>query len=244
MSDRPVVFLDFDDTISDMRSLGPQYVVQLSIILAARFGGSEEGWAVILADELPASLARYAEAFAGRPCMGFAKWVAAERARVAHTVIRRMGLTPLVVDLSKLALQFQTAALKNCDALFPGVRDTLARLAEAGFQVHIASSQESAYLEAALEGAGIRAFVGTAYGPDLLDCAKEGPEFYEKLFRHAAVIPSNAVVIDDQPECLRWAAAAGARCIQARMFADSPPAVTEEITSLETLADLLLAQPG
>ena len=39
-------------------------------------------------------------------------------------------------------------------------------------------------------GAGVDQYVGTRYGPDLIDCAKEGPEYYQRMFAHMGIDPA------------------------------------------------------
>ena len=64
-----------------------------------------------------------------------------------------------------------------------------------------------------LEGMGVRhCFVGL-YGPDLVDTFKDGPAFYERLLDDAAVSPANAVVVDDSPQAIAWAARVGAKTV-------------------------------
>jgi HAD superfamily hydrolase (TIGR01509 family) len=59
----------------------------------------------------------------------------------------------------------------------------------------------------------VRDCFGRLYGPDLVNTPKEGPRYYERIFADAGVDPADAVVIDDFPGALAWAAAAGARTV-------------------------------
>lgn len=40
-----------------------------------------------------------------------------------------------------------------------------------------------------------------------------GAEYYARIFTHARVVPEEALVVDDNPLCLQWAARAGARTV-------------------------------
>ena len=66
-----------------------------------------------------------------------------------------------------------------------------------------------------------RGCFGALYGPDQVDTAKAGPLFYARVFAHAAVRPSQVLVVDDSERALGWAAAVGARTVLCR---PEPPA--------------------
>jgi phosphoglycolate phosphatase-like HAD superfamily hydrolase len=54
-------------------------------------------------------------------------------------------------------------------------------------------------------------FAGPLYGPDVVNTPKEGPRYYTRIFADAGVDPCDAIVVDDFPDALAWARAAGAR---------------------------------
>lgn len=240
MSDLPVLFLDFDDTLSEYTGLGRQYVGSVAALLARDFGGEETAWVPIVQPELIASMARYKEAFVGGSGEGFKDWLAEERRRVVAAIFAGAGKAPPADrDAVEMALQIQHAALSGCCAAFPGAEASLQTLAEAGIQIMMASSQPSDYLRSALEGAGLARYITHFFGPDLVDCAKEGPEFYRRLFAACDIRPSRAVVVDDQTQCLDWAEEAGARVVQACLLPDSPepefPVVVRHLVDLPKL---------
>ena len=51
------------------------------------------------------------------------------------------------------------------------------------------------------------------YGPDLIDHVKFGTEYYEGIFAHAGVQPKDALVIESDKECCRWAIESGANAV-------------------------------
>jgi phosphoglycolate phosphatase-like HAD superfamily hydrolase len=216
------LFVDFDDTLSDFAALGGQYVEQLSRLLSSEFGGEPGEWAAATVPELEASVARYVEKFVGNPLAGYNAWIEEERARVAAAIFARVGRElPANEPLGPLAKRVQFDALTNCNAVFPGTEEALHALFEADVRIQLASSQESDYLLAALIGGGIESCTESKFGPDLVDCAKEGPEFYRRIFAMAEISPSQAIVLDDQAMCLDWAEEAGARVIQACLKANA-----------------------
>src|SRR2546423_1956885 len=92
MSKDLYLFIDFDDTLSDFRLLGEQYVSELARRLAGEFGGDVPRWAAALKPELEASIARYTERFTGNPLAGFNAWIATEIPRVVSAVFERAGV--------------------------------------------------------------------------------------------------------------------------------------------------------
>src|SRR5205085_9282050 len=106
-----------------------------------------------------------------------------ERGRVARELFEAVG--EAISDpesLPALALALQAETLMRCDATYSGAVAALRELADAGYKLSIASSQESEYLRPALAGTGINELMAHYFGPDLVDIAKEGPEFYQKVF--------------------------------------------------------------
>ena len=217
------LFVDFDDTLSDYREMGRQYVERLADLLCREHGGCHEEWTTVLASALTSSLERYAEEYGGRPRSGMAKWVRQEHERVLREVFTAMNARlPADIHPADLSLKLQYDALCDCNALFRGAAEALDEIQSYGVIIHAASSWPSDYIQGAMFGAGLAPFITSMFGPDLVDCPKEGPEFYRLIFRSSEVPASRAVVVDDQPECLQWAEEAGARVIQACVKPGAP----------------------
>jgi phosphoglycolate phosphatase-like HAD superfamily hydrolase len=215
------LFFDFDDTLSDFRTLGVQYIENLAVLLSSEMGGPRDTWRAAIPPALQASVDRYLAEFQVRPLAGYNAWLDAEREQVIRDVFLRMGIDgPTGAAARELAVMLQDRGLRGCNALFEQADPTLRDLSRAGFPLHFASSQESAYLRAAMTGAPSFHHFREFFGPDLIDCAKEGPEYYERVFKAVGIEPNQAVVIDDQPVCLQWASELGARVIQARTRED------------------------
>jgi phosphoglycolate phosphatase-like HAD superfamily hydrolase len=244
-ADNVHLFLDFDDTISDYIELGGQYVTRLASLLSSEFGGTDLEWASILPAAIAASLDRYAKRFGNKPQPGFAAWAEDERARVVSELFDTMNRTlPLNESPVSLVDRLQWGALTSCCAPLPGARAALAEISESGVRVHMASSWGSKYLLAALIGADLDTFVETKFGPDLVDCPKEGPEFYRRIFRKCDIQPHQAIVLDDQVMCLDWAEEAGARVIQVCIKSDSRPEFPISILNLSDLPAALRVAAG
>jgi HAD superfamily hydrolase (TIGR01509 family) len=85
---------------------------------------------------------------------------------------------------------------------------------------------------------GIRDLFGRLYGPDLIDTFKGEPAYYERIFADAAVSPGRALVVDDSPLTLRWAAGLGARTVLVGGGADLPPGALH-VRALAELPEIL-----
>lgn len=238
------VFLDFDDTLNDQFELNRQYVRAIGSILACQYGGQAHRWAECAAQMLVRLEDDYIVRFKRHPLRGYRSWLAEARVQAAELLFACMESRP-PAEAASVSLATQAAALHRCSATFPGAKCALAELRQREYSVHIASGQESEYISAALEGAGMEHLAGLRFGPDLVDCAKEGPEYYARIFAEAGVRPEDAVVLDDDPAALAWALATGATVVQARLSIERRRPVRREVYAvierLDRLPNLMAA---
>lgn len=236
------IFLDFDDTLSDQFQFNLQYTRAIGEILAPRIGGEVEAWAKSAVEMLVTLEEEYIERLFRRPLAGYCEWLASMRVRAAELLFGGMGL-PTPPDAARLAVETQAQAILRCNTLFPGVPETLAALHQDGYTVRMASGQESAYLHAALQSAGLEHYPQQLFGPDLIDCAKEGPEFYARIFARTGVDPHEALIVDDHPAAIGWALQMGATVIQARFSSgrrfDPVPGIAALLTEHSALPGLV-----
>ncbi len=223
------LFLDFDNTLSEKTELHRQYVEELSTLLVEGHGGEKEVWVRACAETLLKVGHDYETVFVGNPLAGFCAWLPKMRVQFVTDVFALAG-KPIPPDPLELATDFQFSALTSCDATYPGAYEALDTLFRDGVRVQLASANDSEFLLAALIGAGIESFTESKFGPDLVDCAKEGPEFYTRIFDASGVAPEQALVVDDHPETLGWARAAGAKTVQTKLstqdvYPDDPHAL-------------------
>ena len=245
MSETVYLFVDFDNTLIDSDALRRQYVQELASILHRDFGGEIAGWEAALSPALDASQARYQATFSGNPLAGYTDWLAQERVRITQEVFGAMGVaSPEGEPLGDLARRLQFEALTNCNTALPGAEEALRGLFEAGHRTQIASAWDSEFLFAALIGAGIESYTESKFGGDLVNCAKEGPEFYQRIFAACDIRPAQAIVVDDQAICLDWAEETGAKVIQARLMPNAPepefPLVLTRLTDLTQMVNSLI----
>jgi len=110
--------------------------------------------------------------------------------------------------------------------------------------LHTASSEDSSELQGYLESMAVRGCFGTLYGPDFVNTIKEGAAYYTRVFAHAGVAPADALVVDDNPLALTWAAGAGARTARIGMPTGAWPAPDLQIESLAELPGALSGLEG
>lgn len=235
------LFLDFDETLSDFTELGLQFVRKSASLFITDFGGETHAWEQAIVETLEAMLNDYKARFEGNPLAGFCDWM--EEARIVYIVrlCERQGVTRLA-DPVAYVRQNQKRTLHACNALFPGADDALQTLSQNGTRLFMASAWDSEYLEAALIGGGIVHLFETKFGPDLVDCAKEGPEYYERIFETVGIAPAEALVVDDNPDTLRWILQTGATAIQSHITTrhyEVVPGVAAVLTDLRDLPGLV-----
>jgi FMN phosphatase YigB (HAD superfamily) len=236
------VFIDWDNTLSDQFQFNTQYVREVAAILAPKFGGDPTSWEQATIDMLETIQEEYRARFVGRPVGDYSAWLDAMRVKSIEVVFRRLGV-PMPPDPRQLAMETQFNALTSCDTSFPGAFDALMWLFENDYRTQMASANDSEWLLAALIGAGIESYTESKFGPDLVECAKEGPEFYERIFAASGVAASETVVIDDHPDAIAWAMQTGAKVIQAQLSTErhypEVPGVIAVLTDLNDLPKLV-----
>jgi len=81
------------------------------------------------------------------------------------------------------------------------------------------------------------------FGPDLIDCAKEGVDYYHRLFNVLGVKSDSVIVVDDYPPAIGWALEVGANVIQIKLSKerkfDTVPGVAAVVTDFRTLPDVV-----
>jgi len=143
------------------------------------------------------------------------------------------------LELTRRAADYITRRVRSA---FFGVVEAIRDLHAQGYTLHTASGGPSYDLESYLEGMGVRDCFRHLYGPDLVNTLKDSPLFYERIFAHAGVLPANAVVIDDNPRAIAWAAQAGARTAligQAKVEQYKPDLIIESLAKLPRVIHLL-----
>ena len=95
----------------------------------------------------------------------------------------------------------------------PGVPEILRWLKDAGYTVGLASSTRSSSVFGHLEQSGFRDYFQTVVTGDMVEHSKPRPDIYLLACRELGVEPEQAYAIEDSPNGIRSAHAAGMRPI-------------------------------
>lgn len=98
-------------------------------------------------------------------------------------------------------------------SLMPHVRECLDALKAAGYRLAVASSTRSEAVHRQLAAAGIIGYFETITCGDTVEHSKPAPDIYLKACRSLALTPADCVAVEDSPNGVRAATAAGMRCI-------------------------------
>lgn len=207
------LFIDDGDVMSDNARRGAQWQRLLGEFFPPILGGIPEAWAEAnrlaspplwqekcvqaMWDEAKANYAAYWRAYQLAWLKGMCQLV-----RVS---------TPSEEESLALARRAADYVTRRVRATFPGVIGAIRTLHTRGYRLHTASGEPSTDLHGYLEGMGLRHCFDRLYGPDLVNLLKASPEFFERIFADAGVVPAEALVIDNNPIVLNWATQAGAK---------------------------------
>lgn len=242
---RPIIFLDDGGVMNDNRPRQAHWQRLVGEYFAPILGGTPEAWAEanhVIFDPLfpePVSWQALAEA-----APDFQSYQRAYHLAWLGKMCAAVGVAaPPDEQCIELAARASAWITRRVRAAFPGAAEAIRALHDQGFQLHTASGESSAELAGYLEGMGVRDCFGRLYGPDLVDAFKLSPTYYERIFADLGIAPADALIVDDAPLVLQWAADLGALTV---LVAASPPAATTTTARIRRLAELpeLLAALG
>ena len=232
-----VVFLDDGGVLNDNEQRAPEWRRYLPEFLIPRLGGTPGAWAEanrVVADE---SWRRYL-AHIATATDGVEPYLREADRRWLRDMCSRVGVPgPPSSEIDDLANAAQRYVCERCRSAYPDVTGAVFMLAREGLALHTASGESSDQLGAYLRGMGVRDCFDRLYGPDLVDRFKNGPQFYAAILADSGVDPREAVIVDDSPAALGWAAACGVRPIH--LDRSGLGSSFERITSLGELPVLL-----
>jgi HAD superfamily hydrolase (TIGR01509 family) len=235
-----VLFIDDGGVMNDNERRGAQWRPLVGEFFAPRLGGTPEAWAA----------ANYV--VVGR-MLETAAWMARMQAVPDYAEFDRRYLRDWMQGMCEivgvpappeeegriLARAATATIIPQIDSAYPGAVDTIRALRARGYTLHTASGESSDDLAGYLTGMGVRDCFGTLYGTDLVTTLKMGPEFYTRIFEHAGVAPAEALVADDSPQAVAWAAQVGAQAVLVRDAAEADSWDGPRINRLAELPDVL-----
>jgi beta-phosphoglucomutase-like phosphatase (HAD superfamily) len=241
------VFLDDGGVMNDNAVRGPQWQRLVGEYLAPRFGGEPRRWGEANAQIAEALWTEYADRMAAHPDLGYAAFWDEYLTRWFAEMCELVGVAaPGDHECRDIAMEASAYVTPRVRAVYPGAVEAIRELAELGYSLRTASGEPSDHLEGYLAGMGVRGcFAGPLYGPDIIDTPKHHALYYARMFGHAGVAPADSIVVDNEPQPLARAAAAGAATVL--VSADGATADGHRrVASLSELPGLLssIAAPG
>ena len=240
---RLVLFIDDGGVMNDNERRGAQWRPLVGQFFAVRLGGTPEAWAA----------ANYTVMMR---MLETAAWQARMEAVPDYAEFDRLYLRDWLQGMCEivgvaappeeegltLARQITAAIPPQIDSAYPGAVDAIRTLHARGHRLHTASGEASSDLEGYLTGMGVRDCFGTLYGTDVVSTFKMGTQFYTRIFAHAGVAPQQALVADDNPQAVAWAAQVGAQAVLVRATGEAGSWTGPRLDRLAELPDWLAHQ--
>lgn len=152
-----------------------------------------------------------------------------------------VGLSGTAEDAARRTIDGMLAAYRTGIEILPGAHDVIERLG-ARWRLGLASSSPRVLIDAALESMGVTDRFETTISTEELgaDAGKPAPDVYLEVCRRLGVEPADAVAVEDAPNGIRAAHAAGMKVIAVPPHFHPP---TEDVLALtdavvDTLDDI------
>ena len=199
------VIIDKDQQITQRQDLVGECFVRL-------LGGTQKAWT--LAHRLVTTrLEKGGEAYGQAPADFLSFYRSYQLHWVTGTYELLGMLTPAEEECLGLAYRAIASITRCIQAGLPGAVEAIRILHHQGYPLHLASGSCSLELAGYLDGLGVRHCFGRLYGADLINTFKDGPEYSRRLFADFGIQPAEALVVDDSPQAINWAAQTGARTV-------------------------------
>jgi phosphoglycolate phosphatase-like HAD superfamily hydrolase len=230
------LFIDDGGVINDNSARGPQWQRLVAAFFAPRLGGTPEAWAAANYELISSILSAEAWDARLRAAPDYATFDHHYQWDWLRGMCERVGVAvPPEAEAVALAREATAWLIPQVRAAFPGAVEAIWALHGAGYTLYTASGEPASDLAGYLGGLGVRDCFTRLYGPDLIETFKVGPEFHARLLADAGVAPQDALIVDDNPTVIGWAASVGAHTaiVGEKHQADCPATLR-----LGSLADL------
>ncbi len=235
---RLIVLLDVGGVINDKRQQTAQWQRLVGVYFAPLVGGTSEAWSEahrIVTEHLLNQRPAIAQAASD--------FISFHRTYNRYWVEGMCELLSLPVPPEEQCIELAYQAIPSiacriCAAL-PGAVEAIHILHRQGYTLHTASGSFSSEVAGYLKGMGVQRCFGRFYGADLINTFKEGPPYYERIFKDLAIRPTEALVVDDGSDAIDWAAQIGARTVLVSTLSHAERDKTMRIGSLAELSAFL-----
>ena len=138
------------------------------------------------------------------------------------------------------ARQRRELALISEQPLLPGVEQTLQEARRMGLKLGLASSSTCKWVNGHLRERGLRPYFEVVRAADDVRLTKPDPELYLAVLSALGVCGAEAVALEDSPNGIRAAKAAGMTCVAVPNHLTRQLALDEADLRLESLAEMSL----
>ncbi len=237
LSEVEAIFIDDGGVINDNSLRAPQWQRLLGDFLVPRFGGTQEAWAEanrVLMNRAGEML-RAGTLFP--PGVGYAEGKRQQDEQWVAGTCELVGVEAPATPEERVAVAIEAhnEILPQVRAEFPGAAEAIRELHSMGFALYTASGAPRHDLRIQLAQSEVVDLFTETYGADITDVPKGARDFYDAILEHAGIDPEKALIVDDTPNSIRRASAAGAAGI---LISDQPGQSTEAVAVLESLAGL------
>jgi len=123
----------------------------------------------------------------------------------------------------------------------PGVRELVAELRDRGVRIAVASASLRQWVDATLDGIGLRTEFQTTVSASEVENAKPAPDLYAKAAQRLGVMPSRCLAVEDTTAGIASAKAAGLFAIQLRAASTALPPIAEADLVIDDYSDFDLS---
>ncbi len=218
------IFFDDGGVISDNSRKGEQWRDLIAKYFVPRYGGTADEWREANLRVVKHLMKKIEELIDNKIDLEYKKYQKFEDENWINYMFDAVGIErPPIHDYYKICREVERWVTSQLQADIKGIVDIIKRLKYEGYTLHTASGHTSWVLKAILTKMGVLDCFNNLYGPDLVGMMKGGVEFYRRIFSHARVTPSSAIVIDDNPKLLQIVDQLGAYTIQSCAIKGTKP---------------------
>ena len=151
---------------------------------------------------------------------------------------RRYGLVPHEHDLAERWIEEVVSLLPGRIVPMPGVPGVLEQLRASGVRLALASSSSPPIIEATITGLDLGAVFETTVSGREVQRGKPAPDIFLEAAARLKVPAGDCLVVEDSPNGLRAALAAGMRCVVVPCTATAGSDFPGATARLDTLLEL------
>ena len=232
------LFIDKGGVLIDNTVLSPQYRRLLGEFLPTELGGDPDAWANANVGAASRAFARYQQAYITAPSTSIRDWYAEDVRLWLYEMCDEVGRPrPPAAQADRIANGAHEYVRRRVDIRAPRIVERLRDLNNLGLKLHVASGDQHADLVGYLETMGTRELFDRVYGSDLINVWKASPAYYRAILADTRTDAANAIVIDDSPTAIAWAAECGLRAVLVQRrtgepFEDSVLRAFDEVSAL------------